>query len=338
VAEATTQVFAEQVVAWYQQHGRKNLPWQKPNAYYVWLSEIMLQQTQVVKVIEYFNRFVSRFPTLKDLAEAEQQEVLALWSGLGYYNRARNLHKAARQCVQEHAGALPQSLDALIDLPGIGRSTAGAILSLAFDQPVSILDGNVKRVFSRHFMVSGDPTKSATQKKLWALADAHVSYEHPRFYNQALMDIGATVCTRSKPKCESCPVLLSCEAYAHNAMADYPQAKKPVIKKTLHLYPQLMVHKRQVYLCQRPAKGIWPDLWFLPLQDEPSDLLDGAAFTVEHVLTHRRLILNVIINNTSDRDEKNTAGRWLDIDKLDQYPHPVALRKILQIYENSQLR
>ena len=336
---SSERAFAKQIVAWYQQHGRKNLPWQKPNAYYVWLSEIMLQQTQVVKVIDYFNRFIARFPTLTDLATAEQQDILALWSGLGYYNRARNLHKAARICMEQHAGELPQQLDALIALPGIGRSTAGAIKSLAFDAPVSILDGNVKRVFSRYFMVAGDPTKAATQKQLWLLADQYMSQQSPKQYNQALMDIGATLCTRSNPNCKVCPLVSGCAAHASNVVAEYPQPKKAVVKKTLQLYPQLYVKKGHVYLCQRPASGIWPELWFLPLceTDNSKTLLDGAAFTVEHILTHRRLVLNVLLKNVDEMESSDISGQWVAIDKLDGYPHPVALRKILQIYENSQL-
>ncbi|WP_395374636.1 A/G-specific adenine glycosylase [Marinicella sp. W31] len=335
--EKKSQVFAQQIITWYQHSGRKHLPWQNNNPYFVWLSEIMLQQTQVIKVVEYFNRFIARFPTLKDLATAKQQDVLALWSGLGYYNRARNLHKAAGLCLQNHACKLPQNLEDLIALPGIGRSTAGAILSLAFDQSVSIMDGNVKRVFSRHFMVDGDPTKSATQKALWTLADAHVSKSNPRHYNQALMDIGATLCTRHKPDCERCPVQDSCAAYANNVVADYPQAKKAVKKQTVELYPRLRIDHGQVYLCQRPAGGIWPELWFLPLEEKRTNYRDDVAFTVEHILTHRRLILNVIVDQTASQYEKHEPGCWVDIDKLSNYPHPVALRKILQIYENSQL-
>ena len=337
MADTQQQAFAQQVVSWYQHSGRKNLPWQKRNPYYVWLSEIMLQQTQVVKVIDYFNRFIVRFPTLKDMAMSKQQEVLALWSGLGYYNRARNLHKAAGLCVQKHHGELPQNLSDLIALPGIGRSTAGAILSLAFDQPVSILDGNVKRVFSRHFMVDGDPTKAATQKALWGLADAHMSQSNPRDYNQALMDIGATVCSRNNPDCKRCPVMTSCAANSQDQIAHYPWPKKAVKKQTVEMYPLLQIRQGQVFLCQRPADGIWPQLWFLPMQQAGTDVLNAAAFTVEHILTHRRLLLNVIVETTDRQAQKHESGCWVDIDKLSDYPHPVALQKILQIYENSQL-
>ncbi|MCL4171415.1 UNVERIFIED_CONTAM: hypothetical protein GTU68_020179, partial [Idotea baltica] len=182
--------FSSKVVTWYHQHGRKNLPWQQSTGlvkpYHVWLSEIMLQQTQVVKVMEYFDRFIQALPSLDDLANAKEQQVLALWSGLGYYNRARNLHKSAQLCQQNHCSQLPNNLQQLIDLPGIGRSTAAAIMSLAYDQAEPIMDGNVKRVFARHFLVAGEPNKSSTLKQLWQLADTHRETKEPAAYTQGL--------------------------------------------------------------------------------------------------------------------------------------------------------
>lgn len=196
--------FSQKVVSWYHQHGRKNLPWQQEKgsnrAYHVWLSEIMLQQTQVVKVVEYFNRFIAALPTLRDLAEADGDQVLALWSGLGYYNRARNLHKTAQLCLQNHHATLPNNMEQLIDLPGIGRSTAAAIMSLAYNLAEPIMDGNVKRVFARHFLVAGEPNKSSTLKQFWSLAETHREYQEPAAYTQGLMDLGATVCSKHQPK------------------------------------------------------------------------------------------------------------------------------------------
>ena len=198
--------FAPRVLAWFARHGRHDLPWQSNRSpYRVWLSEIMLQQTQVTTVIPYFERFTQRFPTLNDLALASEDDVLHLWTGLGYYARARNLHRAARQVIDQ-GGEFPRSVDDLVSLPGIGRSTAGAIMSLAFGERAVILDGNVKRVLARHNAITGWPGTSGTQKSLWAVAEQYTPRERVADYNQAMMDLGATLCVRSKPNCTSCPV------------------------------------------------------------------------------------------------------------------------------------
>ena len=198
--------FAARLLAWFDVHGRHDLPWQRPgDPYAVWISEIMLQQTQVATVIPYYQRFMARFPDLTSLAAASEDEVLAHWSGLGYYARARNLHRAARQAASEHGGRLPEDIDTLQTLPGIGRSTAGAILSLALGQRHAILDGNVKRVLARHHAVPGWPGRAAVARTLWSLAEALTPGERVAEYNQAMMDLGATVCTRSRPACERCP-------------------------------------------------------------------------------------------------------------------------------------
>ena len=207
--------FGARVLAWYDEHGRKDLPWQRNrDAYRVWVSEIMLQQTQVQTVIPYFERFVASFPDVVSLANADIDDVLQHWSGLGYYARARNLHRAAGVVRDEHGGTFPDDLDAATALPGIGRSTAGAILSLAFGQRHPILDGNVKRVLARHAAVDGWPGKTAVAKQLWALADERTPAERPADYTQAIMDLGAMLCTRSSPGCISCPVSEDCVALA----------------------------------------------------------------------------------------------------------------------------
>lgn len=264
--------FAEQILNWFTKHGRKDLPWQQnPSIYSIWVSEIMLQQTQVTTVIPYFQRFMQRFPTVQDLADAPQDEVLHHWTGLGYYARARNLHKAAQLVRDQYQGKMPENLDKLIDLPGIGRSTAGAVLSLAAGQSHSILDGNVKRVLARYFAVDGWPGNKKVQDKLWNLADQLTPEENTGSYTQAMMDMGATLCTRSKPKCDSCPIQNGCIAYAQGKQAEYPGKKpKKVLpeKNTLMLLPKW---QDQILLYKRPAQGLWGGLWgFYEAQDQAS--------------------------------------------------------------------
>ncbi len=222
-----TQSFSSKILEWYHKFGRKHLPWQQSKTpYKVWVSEIMLQQTQVTTVIPYFQRFMNSFPDIHTLAKAQQDHVLSLWTGLGYYARARNLHKTAQMISQDFNGNFPSTVDALEELPGIGRSTAGAILSLGHGLYAPILDGNVKRVLARHFAVDGWPGKTAVQKRLWELSDELTPREECGNYNQAMMDIGATVCTRTKPECHRCPIAATCTAFASNTIELYP-GKKP---------------------------------------------------------------------------------------------------------------
>ncbi|MFH8135487.1 A/G-specific adenine glycosylase [Pantoea osteomyelitidis] len=259
------QQFAQQVLNWYQRFGRKTLPWQQDKTpYKVWLSEVMLQQTQVATVIPYFERFMARFPEVGDLAAAPLDEVLHLWTGLGYYARARNLHKAAQQVVERHQGAFPQNFDDVAALPGVGRSTAGAILSLSLGQHYPILDGNVKRVLARCYAVAGWPGKKEVEKRLWQISEEVTPATGVNHFNQAMMDLGALVCTRSRPKCEICPLNSGCVAYANNSWASYP-GKKP--KQTL---PErsgwflMMQHGDGVWLEQRPPVGLWGGLFCFP--------------------------------------------------------------------------
>src|SRR5690606_6541720 len=207
--------FAQRVLVWFDQHGRKHLPWQQGiTPYRVWLSEIMLQQTQVATVIPYFERFIARFPDVQSLAAAPIDDVLHLWTGLGYYARARNLHRCAQTIVRDYGGEFPASVAALSELPGIGRSTAGALASIAHQQRAAILDGNVKRVLARHHAIDGWPGTTQTLSQLWQFAEQHTPDKRSDHYTQAMMDLGATVCTRSKPACDHCPVADSCIAYA----------------------------------------------------------------------------------------------------------------------------
>ena len=258
--------FSIAVLRWFDQHGRKHLPWQQSiSAYRVWLSEIMLQQTQVATVIPYFERFTERFPTVQLLAAAPIDEVLHLWTGLRFYARGRNLHKCAQTVVAQYDGHFPATVEALAELPGIGRSTAGAIVSIAFQQRAAILDGNVKRVLARYHAVEGWPGQSDTLKQLWDIAEQYTPKQRCNDYTQAMMDMGATLCTRTKPKCDSCPLQGGCVAYAQGNPQAYPgkKPKKILPEKTVQLL-MLRNPAGDLLLQQRPAQGIWGGLWIFP--------------------------------------------------------------------------
>lgn len=266
--------FSECVLNWYEQYGRKSLPWQvEKSPYHVWLSEVMLQQTQVATVIAYFERFITQFPTITDLADAPIDDVLHLWTGLGYYARARNLHKTAQIIASKFHGIFPTQFDDVIDLPGIGRSTAGAILSLSQQQHYPILDGNVKRVLTRFFAIEGWPGNKKIENQLWQLSEQVTPKKHVDRFNQAMMDIGAIVCTRSKPKCTLCPLHKDCIACRMNNWQAYP-TKKP--SKTIPIktaYFLILKKNQSVWLEKRPPSGIWGGLYCFP------------QFTTENTMT-----------------------------------------------------
>ena len=263
--------FASRLLAWFDEHGRKDLPWQRGiNPYRVWVSEIMLQQTQVQTVIPYFERFMASFPDALSLANAAQDEVLAHWSGLGYYARARNLHRAAQVVRDEFGGEFPRGFDDVVALPGIGRSTAGAILSIACGQRHAILDGNVKRVLARHAAIEGWPGTTSVANKLWALADEFTPHERVADYTQAIMDLGATLCTRAKPDCDRCPVATDCVARNTVTVTLFP-GKKPKKDKPLKSTTMVLANvDGHVLLERRPEAGIWGGLWSLPEVNECS--------------------------------------------------------------------
>jgi A/G-specific adenine glycosylase len=260
--------FARAILAWFDQHGRKDLPWQRdPTAYRVWVSEIMLQQTRVAVVIPYFERFIARFPSVSDLAAAHQDEVLHLWSGLGYYARARNLHRAACIMVSEYGGDFPRDMAGIRTLPGVGRSTAGAILSLALGKRHPILDGNVKRVLARCFAVPGWPGERAVLDRLWTLAEVLTPRERVAAFNQAMMDLGATLCTRARPDCKACPLGDRCAALAQGEPTAYPQPKpKPKMPIPVRETRMMAIANAsgEVLLERRPPTGVWGGLWSLP--------------------------------------------------------------------------
>ncbi|UTW44984.1 A/G-specific adenine glycosylase [bacterium SCSIO 12696] len=266
--------FATRLLRWFDQHGRHDLPWQQDiTPYRVWVSEIMLQQTQVATVIPYYQRFMARFPSVQALAEAPQDDVLHHWTGLGYYARARNLHKAAQQVMVEHNGEFPSTVEQLSDLPGIGRSTAGAIRSIAFKKRAVILDGNVKRVLTRYRAVEGYPGTTAVANQLWELADQLTPNKRVADYTQAIMDLGATLCTRSKPACLLCPMQEDCLGHAQGNPTDYPHRKakkeKPVKEACFLILRNIA---GDVLLEKRPSTGIWGGLWGFPECDTTADI------------------------------------------------------------------
>lgn len=318
--------FSKRLLAWYDQHGRHELPWQHPrSAYRVWIAEIMLQQTQVATVIPYFEKFIRRFPNLPNLARADQDEVLSLWSGLGYYARARNLHQAARIALKEHDGELPQDYDALLALPGIGPSTAGAILAQAHGRRHAILDGNVKRVLARYHGVPGWPGEARIAKRLWAFAEQHTPRQRVADYTQAIMDLGATVCTRRSPNCDACPLARDCRALAENAVECYPYPR-PRKHRPLRRTRMLVLRnpKGDILLQKRPPAGIWGGLWSLPEADIDSDVRKAckklglkaqdheAMDTLHHGFTHFELEIEpVLVSVQKSADRIMDSGRWL---------------------------
>ena len=297
--------FAAAVLTWFDRHGRKDLPWKTPvDPYRIWVSEIMLQQTRVQTVVAYFQRFMERFPDVKALADAPVDEALALWSGLGYYARCRNLHAAAQVVRNQHQGCFPQTMDALQALPGIGRSTAAAILAQAFGQRQAILDGNVKRVLARYALVEGWPGSTAVQHELWTIAERLTPMQRVADYTQAMMDLGAMVCVRSRPLCAGCPVKADCQALARGRTRDVPAPKpKKALPERRKTWLVVRDPRGRVLLERRPPHGIWGALWTLPELDEDNDVedwcdrcldqpptvrhaLDGVTHTFSHFRLH----------------------------------------------------
>lgn len=290
--------FSQAILEWFDLHGRKTLPWQfNKTPYRVWISEIMLQQTQVATVIPYYQRFMEHYPDIVALADAPEDEVLHLWTGLGYYARARNLHKTAKIVRDQYQGTFPETLDEVMALPGIGRSTAGAVLSLSLGQHHPILDGNVKRVLTRHFAIEGWTGSSAVEKNLWQLTEQLTPPQGVSNYNQAMMDLGASLCSRSKPDCPACPVSNSCQGFALGRPTDFPTPKKKKAVPVKYCVMLLLQYQHQVYLVKRPPQGIWGGLHCFPefsdsitaenwLEEQgiegDSELLPGLRHTFSH--------------------------------------------------------
>ena len=339
--------FTRPLLHWFDAYGRKDLPWQTPRtAYHVWISEIMLQQTQVKTVIPYFIRFIHRFPNVPTLAQATEDEVLALWSGLGYYSRGRNLQKAAILIMQRFAGEFPADPSALEALPGIGPSTAAAIASLAFNQPTAILDGNVKRVLSRYFLIAGDPTKAATLQTFMSRAKECMSRTRCADYTQAIMDLGATCCKPKNPRCEACPLSQTCLAHLQQVEAQYPQK---TIKKRIPIKQEqfLVLHTREgfVYLEKRPSTGIWGGLWCLPsipMEQPPSTYLDQTHRVVvknilpllqmKHTFSHFQLHIHALSVEVESRHQPAKQGCWFQASDLSSLGLATPVSRIVQYF------
>ncbi len=335
--------FNRRLIVWQQRHGRHDLPWQVSDPYRIWLSEIMLQQTQVETVIPYYRRFLARFPDVASLAEATEDDVLALWSGLGYYARARNLHAAARHIVERHAGAFPRDFEAILALPGIGRSTASAIAVFAFGQRHAILDGNVKRVLCRCFGIDGWPGEAAVEQRLWSLAESLLPEDDLVAYTQGLMDLGATLCRRSRPDCPACPFADDCLAHRQGRQAELPaaRARKALPEKTTRML--VLLHAGAVLLEKRPASGIWGGLWSLPEGDPDDDVLALARrlgvtagrgtdlVMLTHTFSHYRLrIFPSVLPVEKLGPRAEAPGRvWLSLADALGAALPTPVRKIL---------
>ncbi len=330
--------FSQRVIAWQRKSGRHDLPWQASrDAYRIWVSEIMLQQTQVATVIPYYQRFIDEFPAVERLAAAPLDRIMQLWSGLGYYSRARNLHRCAQALMQRFDGKFPPDTMALESLPGIGRSTAAAIASLAYGLPAAILDGNVKRVMARHFGIAGYPGEAAVQKRLWQVAERAVPTQAIETYTQGLMDLGATVCLRSKPHCSKCPVNQSCVALRTGQVSLIPSAKPRATLPERFVLLLTIARGDEILVLKRPPSGIWGGLWSLPelplsaaeyelrqcsaathsqalawlaKQGLTSDLITPLA-PFEHRFTHFRLnILPLMLTVSSQRGPVSSPVKW----------------------------
>ncbi len=348
--------FAEAIIAWQKQHGRHDLPWQTklnqaPNPYAIWVSEIMLQQTQVTAVIGYYAKFMQHFPTIAVLANATQEEVLQYWSGLGYYSRARNLHAAAQKIVNDFDGIFPSHFDDILSLPGIGRSTAAAISTFALNAPQPILDGNVKRVFARHFNITGWPSAPKVAQQLWQIAERENPHTNAIAYTQGLMDLGATLCTRIKPKCPVCPVNASCVALENNSTSKLPTPKPRKVLPEKSTTMLVIINNNEVLLEKRPQTGIWGGLWSLPeieMHEIASEVaqsrlgleVDAAEpfAIVNHAFTHFKLAITpqplLLVKQTLQAQAPNMI--WLPIDEAIGAAIPTPVRKILTLLTKYQ--
>ncbi len=328
--------FSDSLLQWHQAHGRHSLPWQHPRTpYRVWLSEIMLQQTQVVTVIPYFERFIKKFDSVEALAKADEDDVLALWAGLGYYARARNLHKAAKTIAQN--GHFPKTVDEWSALPGVGQSTAAAIIAQSLNQRAPILDGNVKRVLSR-VTAFGDPIDASTsQATLWSLADSFTPLNEAANYTQAIMDLGATVCTRSRPLCSECPVQSLCLAFAQNKVADLPQKRPKKQKPTKTAgFVVYLAPDDYLWLEKRPSQGIWGGLWCLPEYPLLPDQCE-AQLSRRHTFTHYHLDYQLGLITMSSIDECPTEnGEWIPLKKRLSLGLPAPIQRSLNDLEELQ--
>jgi len=345
-SKKATAGFAARLLAWHKHHGRHDLPWQGTrDAYRIWVAEIMLQQTQVAAVIPYYLRFLERFPDIGMLAGATQDEVLQLWSGLGYYSRARNLQRAARLVVANHGGVFPPALDMIEALPGIGRSTAAAIAAFAYGTRAAILDGNVKRVFARHFAVAGFPGDKRIEDRLWQLAEAHLPLRAVGRYTQAIMDLGATLCTRARPACVRCPLAESCGALALDRVSDFPAPRPARTVPTRATTMLLLMRNGELLLEKRPPAGIWGGLWSLPEIDDAARALTlcrtrygcsigapQALAPLAHGFTHFKLQIQPILCPVERLSSaaRESGQMWLSLEEAHGAAIPAPVRRLIE--------
>lgn len=335
--------FSALLITWQRKHGRHDLPWQCNDAYRVWLSEIMLQQTQVATVIPYYLRFIAAFPTIAELARATEEQVLAHWSGLGYYARGRNLHRAARMVVEQYDGEFPRQFEQILELPGIGRSTAAAICALAYGQRRAILDGNVKRVLTRYCGIAGSPAIKSVEALLWQQAEDLLPPGEVDCYTQALMDMGATLCTRSKPKCNLCPVQGDCSAFQTGRVAELPTPKPRKTVPERHATFLLAMHGRDILLEKRGPAGIWGGLWCLPQLEEGDEELaqysqrwqvdERIALPVfTHTFTHFKLHITPLRLNLAHKPltVQQAGSVWMDVGVALSAAIPTPVRMLLE--------
>ena len=340
--------FAARMIEWQKRFGRRDLPWQNTrDPYRIWLSEIMLQQTQVATVIPYYQRFLATFPDVRALAAAAIGDVLEHWSGLGYYRRAHMLHRAAQDVVALHGGAFPRDAQTIVTLPGIGRSTAAAIAAFAYGERGAILDGNVKRVLARHEGIEGFPADLPVERELWSRADALLPDGDIEVYTQALMDLGATVCTRTRPRCDICPVAEDCVARRENRIAELPPARPTKALPHRSISVLLLERKGEVLLERRPATGIWAGLWSLPEADTAMDVVQHCQYRfgaevvagapmhdIEHAFTHYRLTLTprpCAVTHWPKHAEE-PGWLWLPLDDVVGAALPAPIKKLLQAH------
>ena len=335
--------FAARIIKWQHQYGRHTLPWQGADVYHVWLSEIMLQQTQVATVIPYYQRFVTRFPHIAALAQASVDEVLALWSGLGYYSRARNLHAAARLIMQNHEGQFPRIFEQILALPGVGRSTAAAISALAYHEQRAILDGNVKRVLARYAAIAGYTGDKKIETGLWQLAESLLPQKNVAAYTQGLMDLGALICTRSKPKCGVCPVQADCVAYQEGRVSQLPAPRPRRAVPERHSTFLLLLNGNDILLEKRPNSGIWGGLWCPPQFADTSAALDWCEqsgmkisdrktlLSFTHTFTHFKLHIAplCVVLHHKPLIAAQPGNIWLDRDEALLAAIPTPVRKII---------
>lgn len=338
-------MLAQQIIQWQKKHGRHNLPWQQDiSSYRVWISEIMLQQTQVTTVIPYYQRFMEIFPDIKSLAQADEETVIKYWAGLGYYQRARNLHRCAKAVIEKHKAELPIDADALIHLPGIGRSTAHAILSITHGLPYAIMDGNVKRVLARYYAYSEPLTNVKALREMWQIAESNMPKTECRTYTQGIMDLGANICKR-QPLCHDCPLVKRCQAHRLGIAANIPIKTKKKAKRVEQQYFICYLFDGQLWMIKRPVSGIWPGLWTPPMVvEKPS----GNAQQLEpfrHTFTHFHMDVHTVVYKINQKNDlvalkkkhaslNTESGRWIDCEEIKNEAVPAAVVKCVNLIQS----